>query len=218
MSQTTHPKIIRIKSIGNWLSRGNDVSGKKLSKALREDFIIRRFLQKALSQALVEDIEIERSPSAVRIIIKTARPGLIIGRAGGGVEKLKKSLQNELKKISFQRHKEIKLEVQEVKNFWLSPNLCAQWIAQQLEKRVPYRRVLKMALSKIMAEKGVKGAKVQVSGRLNGIEIARSEWLAQGQLPRQNLRADIGFGFSQAFCTYGVIGVKVWIYKGEKFD
>lgn len=239
MSQQTHPKLIRIKGVKDWSSRGVDISPRKIAGALREDFVIRRFLQKTLAQAMVEDIEIERAPSSLKIIIKTARPGLIIGRGGEGVERLRKTLEKTLVKAKIKANKEmnspapkgqgipsakffppaeIKIDIQEVKNYWASPNLCAAWIAQQLEKRMPYRRCLKMALSKIMANKEVKGARAQVAGRLNGIEISRTEWLKEGQLPRQSLRADILYGFARAFCTYGVIGVKVWIYKGEKFE
>lgn len=205
--------------MGDWSSRGVDFYHRKeFSKALREDFCIRHFLEKTLAQAMVDSIDIERSTSFVKVIIKTARPGLIIGRGGEGVEKLKKVLKEELKKAKITSTKEIKLEIQEVKNFWLSANLSAQWIAQQIEKRVPFRRVLKMALSKIAVNKEVKGVQVQAKGRLNGIEIARTEWLKEGQMPKQNLRADIEFGTARALCTYGIIGVKVWIYKGERFE
>ena len=112
---------------------------------------------------------------------------------------------------------ELKLEIREIKNVWSSAPLVSQWMAQQIEKRVPYRRVLKQALAKIMTQKEVQGARVEVAGRLDGQEIARTEWLRQGKLPRQTLRADIDFSQDRAYCTYGVVGIKVWIYKGEKF-
>lgn len=197
----------------DWLSRG--FYGKNTPQYLEEDFKIRKFLEKKLSEASIEDIEIERSFSAIKIIIKTSRPALVIGRGGEAVENLKKTLAKKLKINEDKR--EMKIEVQEVKNPWSSANICAQWIVQQIKRRVQFRRAMKMALSKIMFQKGVKGARVEVAGRLNGVEIARTEWLGEGQLPRQNLRADIDYGTSLAFCTYGVIGVKVWIYKGEKF-
>ena len=114
--------------------------------------------------------------------------------------------------------REIKIEIREIRNPWASAVLAAQWMSQQIEKRVRYRRILKQALDKIMAVKGVEGARVQVAGRLNGIEIHRTEWLKRGRLPRQTLRADIDYAQARAYCTYGVVGVKVWIYKGEKFD
>ena len=125
------------------------------------------------------------------------------------IEKLKRSKDDKT---------EIKIEVQEVKNPWLSADICAQWIAQQIKRRIRFRRALKMALGKIMAQKEVKGARVEVSGRLNGVEISRTEWLKEGRMPRHTIRADIDYGTNSAFCTYGVIGVKVWIYKGEKFE
>jgi small subunit ribosomal protein S3 len=219
MSHKTHPKILQIKEIKDWLSRG--YYEKKFPQYLEEDFKIREFLQKKLPQGAIEAIEIERSQTLLKIIIKTARPALVIGRGGAGVEELKKGVERilgKIKKDSSTPKKDIKIEIVEVKNPWTSASLVSQWVASQLEKRVPYRRALKMALSRVMEQKEVKGAKIMVSGRLNGIEIARTEWLQQGKLPRQTVRSVIDYGFSQAFCTYGVIGVKVWIYKGEKFE
>ncbi len=216
MSHRVHPKIYRIRGIEDWNSRG--FYGKKMAQYLEEDFLIKKFLWKKLAEASVDNIEIERSENKLNIIIKTSRPGLVIGRGGEGIEKLKKMIEKEVlrKKISI-TPKEIKLEIREVKNPWFSASITAQWMAQQIEKRVRYRRVLKRALDKIITNKEVKGARVQVSGRLNGVEISRTEWLKSGQLPRQTLRADIDYALVQAYCTYGVIGVKVWIYKGEKF-
>jgi len=213
MSHKVHPKVYRIKEMKDWFSRG--FYGKNFPRYLEEDFKIREFLMEKLKEASIENVEIERSLSAVKIIIKTSRPALVIGRGGEVVEKLKKDL---VKKLQIKEGKrEMKIEIQEVKSPWFSANICAQWITQQIKRRVQFRRVMKMALSKIMSQKGVKGARVEVAGRLNGVEIARTEWLKEGQLPRQNLRADIDYGTSLAFCTYGVIGVKVWIYKGERF-
>jgi small subunit ribosomal protein S3 len=164
----------------------------------------------------VGKIEIERFPGKVKVIISSARPGLIIGRGGEGVEVLRKKLEASLSPLKEKR--EIQIEIQEIKNPWSHASLVAFWMAQQIEKRVPYRRVLKQALDKIMAVKGVKGARVQVAGRLDGIEIARTEWLKRGRLPRQTLRAEIDYAQDRAYCTYGVVGVTVWIYKGERFD
>ena len=214
MAHKTHPKVLRLKKLEDWDSRW--LSKKKLPQYLKEDFKIREFIKKKLGSVGIEKIEIERFPGKINVIISTARPGLIIGRGGAGVELLKKELE---KVISPKKEKrEIKIEIKEIKDPWTSAILVAQWIAGQLEKRVPYRRVLKRALSKIMSHKELEGARVQVSGRLDGVEIARTEWLQQGKLPRQTLRSDIDYGFSEAYCTYGAIGVKVWIYKGEKFD
>jgi len=215
MAHEVHPKVFRIKSLTDWNSRWLDK--KNFPQYLEEDFKIREFLNKKLGKIGIERIEIERFPGKINVIISSARPGLIIGRGGEGVEELIKKLKNILAKYHKEKF-ELKIEIREVKNPWLSAALSAQWIAQQIEKRVPFRRVLKQALEKIMSQKGVEGARVEVAGRLDGAEIARTEWLKKGKLPRQTLRADIDYAKSTAFCTYGAVGVKVWIYKGEKFE
>lgn len=215
MSHKVHPKSFRIRKMADWLSRG--FYGRMPLKYLKEDFKIRNFLNEKLKEASIENVEIERSRSSIKIIIKTSRPALVIGRGGEAIEKLKKALIQELG-VDKDNKTEIKIEVQEVKNPWLSADICAQWIAQQIKRRIRFRRALKMALGKIMAQKDVKGARVEVSGRLNGVEISRTEWLKEGRMPRHTIRADIDYGTSSAFCTYGAIGVKVWIYKGEKFE
>ncbi len=217
MSQKTNPKSLRIKENQDWLSRG--FHSKNFSKYLEEDFKLRKFLNKKLPKGTVETIETERNGSQLKIIIKTARPALIIGRGGEGVEKLKNEIENisGIKKEKNARKNDLKIEIISVKDVWASASLASQWIAGQIEKRMPFRRVLKMALSKIMAVKSVKGARTEVAGRLNGISIARTEWLQEGELPRQRLRAIMDYGFAEAHCAYGVIGVKVWIYKGDKF-
>lgn len=213
MAHKVHPKIYRIKETKDWYSRG--FYGKNFSKYLEEDFKIRESLRKKLPPNTLEAIEIERSGDKLNIIINTSRPGLIIGRGGEGSEKLKKLLEKELER---ENKGELKMEIREVKDIWLSASLVAQWIAFRLEKRIPFRRVLKQALSQIISTRKVKGARVQVSGRLDGVEIARTEWLKEGQLPRETIRADIDYAQAEAICSYGKIGVKVWIYKGEKAD
>ncbi|PIW92003.1 MAG: 30S ribosomal protein S3 [Candidatus Nealsonbacteria bacterium CG_4_9_14_0_2_um_filter_37_38] len=221
MTHKVHPKAFRIKEISDWNSRG--FYSKNLAKFLEEDFRVREILKRKLKDCAVEKIEIERFPTKINIIISSARPGLIIGRGGSGAEEIKKILAKEIFQNSRKTKKttpsprEIKIEIKEIRNVWASPNLVAEWIAQRLEKRTRYRRVLKQVLDKIIVTKGVKGARVEVSGRLDGTEIARSEWLGVGKLPRQTIRADIDYGFGEAHCTYGIIGIKVWIYKGEKF-
>jgi len=215
MTHKVHPKIFRIKDTSDWNSRW--LNKKKFSQYLKEDFKIRKFLAKVLKEAGLEKIEIERFPGKINIIIESARPGLIIGRGGEGVEKLKRKL-DEILPPAKEGKGEIKIEIREIRDPWTRANLCSQWIASRLEKRVGYRRCLKQALSKIMAHKEIKGARVEVSGRLDGSEHGRRQWLKEGQLPRQTLRADIDYGLAQAFCSYGVVGVKVWIYKGEKFE
>lgn len=195
--------------------------------------MIRNFLEKRLKEAGVANIEIERFAGKTNIIISTSRPGLIIGRGGSGIEEIRRVLERLLYKgkLGFTPSpakasayakaaagKEIRLEIQEIKNPWESASLTAQWIAQQLEKRMPHRRVLKQALTKVMANKNVQGAKIHIAGRLGGGEIARSESLRMGRLPLGNLRASIDYSLKEAKTTYGMIGVKVWMYKGEKFE
>ena len=219
MSHKTHPKILRVRRTEDWLSRG--FYKKNFPQYLKEDFMIRDFLEKKLPKGTVETIEIERGATTLKIIIKTSRPALVIGRGGEGVEGLKKEIEKiftEKEKKDLTIKKDIKIDIVAVKNPWSSAALSSQWIAAQLEKRVRYRRILKISLSKIMSSKEVKGVRVQVSGRLNGVNISRTEWLQEGEMPRQTLRALIDYDLSLAHCTYGVIGVKVWIYKGEKFE
>ncbi|MBZ9573034.1 30S ribosomal protein S3 [Patescibacteria group bacterium] len=215
MTHKVHPKVYRIKDLANWNSRWLDK--KKFPKYLEEDFKIREFLRKKLGKIGIEKIEIERFPGKLSVIISSARPGLIIGRGGGGIEELKKELDATFPSPS-EAKRELKIEIKEIKNPWFSASLSAQWIAQQIEKRIPHRRVLKQALDRIITQKGVEGCRVEVAGRLGGAEIARTEWLKKGRLPRQTLRADIDYAQARAYCTYGVVGVKVWIYKGEKFE
>ncbi|MDP2637028.1 MAG: 30S ribosomal protein S3 [bacterium] len=210
MSHKVHPKVFRLRETKDWLSRWFDK--KNFQKHLEEDFSLRAFLEKKLKEAGLEHLEIERFPGKLTVILFTSRPGLIIGRGGSGVEVLRKALQKQV------TVKDVRIEIREVKNPWESAALSAQFIATQLERRMPARRTMKQSLQKIMAVKGNKGARVEIAGRLGGAEIARREWLKNGQLPRQTLRADIDYGFREAMTRYGTIGVKVWIYKGEKFD
>ncbi len=216
MTHKVHPKIFRIGITKGWDSKG--FYEKNFSSFLKEDYAIRRLLRSLLREMGVEKIEIERSMDEVGVIVYSARPGLIIGRGGEGVKTLKEKLEKEVNRISKSEKKKVRLEIREVKDPWLSATLAAQDIARQLERRLPYRKVVKQALHKISMHKEVKGVRIQVSGRLNGIEIARSEYFQQGQLKRETLRGDIDYGFEMARCPFGAIGVKVFIYKGEKFD
>ncbi|MFH1575715.1 MAG: 30S ribosomal protein S3 [Candidatus Nealsonbacteria bacterium] len=212
MSHKVHPKAFRVKNAADWMSRW--LSKKNIPQLLEEDFKIRTFLTKKLKDCSIESIEIERFAGKTNVIINSARPGLIIGRGGKGAEDLKK----EIEKILGGARKELRIEIREVRNVWASAPLAGQWIAQQIEKRMPHRRVMKQAMEKIIANKEVKGARIELSGRLGGNEIARREWLKKGRLPLQTLRAVIDYALTEALCTYGIIGIKVWIYKGEKFD
>jgi len=217
MAHKVHPKAFRIRGIEDWNIRG--FYGKKMSQFLEEDFLVKDFLRKKLVEASVANIEIEHSANKLNIIIDTARPGLIIGRGGNGIETLKTEVENKIqKKIKAKTKRLIKIEIREVKNPWISAALIAQMAAQQIEKRIPFRQVLKKSIERVMTNREVKGIRMEVSGRLNGIEIARREWLAQGRLPRNTIRADIDYAQDEAHCTYGKIGIKVWVYKGDKFE
>ena len=223
MSHKVHPKIFRIRGIEDWLSQG--FYGKKPLKNVKEDFIIRSFLTKKLKESSVDRIEIERYLNKINIVVYSARPGIIIGRGGEGIEKLRLELlkqifkKNNLSLVEWKDlERKLKIEVKEVSNSWTSSVLVGQWIAQRIEKRMPFRKTMKQALEKVLVNKDVKGIKIQVSGRLDGSQIARSECLERGRLPRQTIRADIEYSLSEARCTYGTIGIKVWIYKGDKFD
>ncbi|MBI2674721.1 MAG: 30S ribosomal protein S3 [Candidatus Yanofskybacteria bacterium] len=211
MGQKISPTSLRVGINKDWASRW--FGHKKYVGYLKDDVAVRDFLNKKLKNMAVDRIEIERGTDALNVLIFTARPGLIIGRGGTGAEDLKLSLRNLLK-----RKVGIRIEIQEIKSPEASASIMAESIVDQIEKRIPFRRVIKQTLSKIMANKDVKGAKIQIGGRLDGAEIARSEHLEEGSLPLQTLRADIDFARATATTTYGTIGIKVWIYKGEKFD
>jgi len=221
MAHKVHPISYRRRRVDDWDSRG---FYKNPAETLEEDFKIREFVQKKLGKIGIEKIEIERFLGKINIIISSARPGLIIGRGGEGIEKLKNELESKVTSKFYKNKEEkskkieLRIEIREIKNPWSTASLSAQWVAQQIKKRVPYRRVLKMGLQKIRENKEIKGARIEVSGRLNGAEIARREWLGEGRLPRQTIRADIDYAVAEAHCTYGTIGVKVWLYKGEKFE
>ena len=210
MSHKISPISFRINFNKTWLSRW--FSSKKYKEFLEEDMDVRKFLEKRLKNMSVDRIEIERSPDTLSIIVSTARPGLIIGRGGTGIEDLKREAQKLIK-----RKTSVRIEIKEYKNPEISARIVTESIAEQIERRIPFRRILKQSLAKIIANKEAKGAKIQMSGRLDGAEIARTEHLEQGNLPLQTLRADIDFAKGTAFTTYGTVGIKVWIYKGEKF-
>lgn len=208
MGQKVHPFGFRLGYNKNWQSRW--FSRKEYPAFVFEDNQIRNYVKKLLYNAGLAKIEIERAGGKVRLILSTARPGIVIGRKGAEIEKLR----NELKK-KFGR--EFSLEVNEIRRPEINAQLIAENIAQQLEKRVAFRRAMKRTVS--MARKvGAEGIKVTCSGRLAGAEIARTEWYRDGRVPLQTLRANIEFGFAEAHTTYGIIGVKVWVYKGEILD
>jgi len=210
MGQKISPTSFRIGINKDWASRW--FGFRKYKEYLKDDVAVRNFLNKKLKNMAVDRIEFERGADSMNIFIYTARPGLIIGRGGTGVEELKLSVRKLLKKKIG-----VRIEIQEIKNPEGSASITAESITDQIEKRMPYRRIMKQTIFRVMSSKDVKGVKIQISGRLDGAEIARSEHLEEGSLPLQTLRADIDFAKSTAITTYGTVGIKVWIYKGEVF-
>jgi len=206
MGQKVHPYGFRLGVNKPWRSRW--FSEREYDKLLVEDVKLKKELREKLKAAGVSSVEIERPGNKLRLIIRTARPGIIIGRKGAEIDKLKQEVQKRTKR-------EVHIDIQEVHRPELDAQLVAESIALQLEKRVAFRRAMRKAVDSALRF-GCKGIKVRVAGRLNGAEIARKEWYLQGRLPLQTLRADIDFGFAQALTTYGIIGVKCWIYQGEK--
>jgi small subunit ribosomal protein S3 len=208
MGQKVHPYGFRLGFNKPWRSRWFAKQG--YPKLLQEDLKLKEDLRDRLKSAGVSSIEVDRPGNKLRITIRTSRPGIIIGRKGAEIEKLKQDLAKQTKR-------EVFIDIQEVHKPELDAQLVSESIALQLEKRVAFRRAMRKAVDSALRF-GCKGIKVRVSGRLNGAEIARSEWYLQGQLPLHTLRADIDYGFSEARTTYGVIGVKAWLYKGEILD
>jgi len=212
MGRKVNPKVFRIGTTQDWKSKW--FSRKNYSKYLKQDTKIRKFLKKKLKGASVAKIGIERSANNININIHTSKPGLVIGRGGAGADQLKKELKsNVLKKLKGS----FKVNITEVSKPNLNAEIVCQSVIEQIEKRIPFRRVMKRTLDNVM-KAGAKGARITVSGRLNGAEIARTEKLSQGQIPLHTLRADVDYSRGVAATTYGSIGVRVWIYKGEIFD
>lgn len=226
MTHKVHPIGYRLGVTKDWRSRWFDK--KQYTLYTQEDYLIRKYLQQNFKNAGIESIEIERSRGQLSVVIATSRPGLLIGRGGAGVEEIRRNISKILSKVTrFARVKqrqfderipEIRIEVREIRESELYASLIAISVAEQLEKRLPFRRVIKRTLERVMANKEIQGAKVLVKGRLDGAEMARTEFVKDGKLPLQTLRADIDFAHKEAVTTYGVVGVKVWIYKGEKLD
>ena len=207
MGQKVHPYGFRVGYIYDWKSRWF-AKKDEFPKMLLEDVKIRKFVKKALATAAVSKIEIERSSDKVRVLIFSARPGIIIGRRGSEIEKLKE----ELRAIT---GKEALIDIKDIKNANTDAQLVAENIAFQIEKRIPHKRAMKKAVQSAL-DGGAKGVKIICSGRLGGAEIARRESYRVGSIPAQTLRADVDYGFTEALTTYGLIGVKTWIYKGDK--
>lgn len=223
MGQKIKPFSYRLGIINNWNSRWMPKNA-KFKNQLEEDVLIRKIINEKIGLAGVVRIEIERgADNSYRIFIKAARPGLVIGRGGKGIEELSKAIETQLKKLFKKRGAinnkfSLSLNVEELKRSEVSAQYIAQSIAWDLEKRLPFRRTIKKYIEHNMQMKDVQGMKIKLSGRLDGAEIARREWLAKGKLPLQTLRANIDYGEATAFNSYGTVGIKVWLYKGEVFE
>jgi len=206
VGQKTHPYGFRLGFNKKWSSRWFS-KGAEYSRLIHNDIKIKKIVRERYRHAGISEVDVERVGPKIRVIIHTARPGIVIGRGGKEIESLKTYLQEIVEK-------EIYIDIREVDKPEINAILVAQGIAVQLEKRIAYRRAMRRAVN--MAIKiGVKGIKVMCSGRLGGVEIARTEWYLKGQLPLQTLKADIDYGFTEAFTTYGQIGIKVWIYNAD---
>lgn len=206
MGQKVNPHGMRVGIIKDWNSKWF-ADKKDFGKLLAEDNRIRKFIKKSQYQAGISKIDIERTLNRVKVTVYTAKPGMIIGKGGAGVEELKNSVE----KIT---SKQVIINVEEIKDIAYNAQLTAEKIAEDLEKRITFRRAMKQAIQRTM-KSGAKGIKTMVSGRLGGADMAKSEGYSEGNIPLQTLRADIDYGFAEANTTYGKIGVKVWIYKGE---
>ena len=205
MGQKTHPIGFRLGVIRTWSSKWYEE--KQYAKWLHEDIALKRFIKEKLAHAGVSAVEVERAANKAKINISTARPGIVIGKRGAGIEALKKEIQ----KLT---DNEVFLNIQEVRKAEINAQLVAENIATQLERRIAFRRAMKKAVQTAM-KFGAKGIKVHCGGRLGGAEMARREWYREGRVPLHTLRADVDYGFAEAKTTYGIIGIKCWIFKGE---
>ncbi len=216
MSKIVHPYAHRLVILRDWKSRW--FADKKYKTLLESDVVIREFLVKRLRGFYLSRIEIERDAKSTKIMVHTSRPGMIIGRSGEGATKLRGDLVTRMKKRGIEVPEDLKFDIVEVTNPDADAAIVACAIAEGLEKRLPYRRVIKQAIEKVMSANGVKGARIYLGGRLNGAEIARSEQVKRGSIPLQTFRADVDFAREKAHMPYGCIGIKVWIYRGEVFE
>ncbi len=212
MGQKVHPTGIRLGIASDWTSKWY-AAGAQYAEFLHEDMKIREYLKKKLQQAAVSRIGISRPAKSIVVTIHTARPGIIIGKKGEDIERLRKEI-SALVNIHVNN---VKISIEEIRKPELDALLVAEGIASQLERRVMFRRAMRRSVSNAM-RLGAEGIKINISGRLNGAEIARNEWYREGRVPLHTLRADVDYGTAEALTTYGILGVKVWIYKGEVFD
>jgi small subunit ribosomal protein S3 len=221
MTHTVHPYAHRLGIIRDWKSRWFAADKKSYRENIKVDEMIRRYLMKRLRGTYTSGIEIERSQSELRVILSTARPGLVIGRSGENATKLRTDLTKVVQKASgnaLPAGKQVKLDINEVRQPETDAAVVAYMVAEGLEKRMPFRRVLKQTVEKVIAAREVEGVRIAVSGRLGGAEMSRKEEVKKGRIPLQTFRADIDFAHEQAYLPYGVIGIKVWIFRGNVYQ
>ena len=218
MTHQVHPYSHRLGILRDWKSRWFSNDPKQYRAFMKADVKIREYLAKRLRGFYVSEVVIERNAAVFRIVVKTSRPGLIIGRSGEGATKLKNDVQKQLNKLNLEESPELKIDIEEVRSPESNAAIVGYMVAEGLEKRMPFRRVLKQTVDKVMANRDVKGVRIYVSGRLGGAEMARNEQIKKGRIPLQTFRADIDFAREKAYLPYGVIGIKVWIYKGDIFE
>ena len=216
MTHIVHPYAHRLGIIRDWKSRWFGAKD-EFKKFLKGDILIRKFLDKRLRGSYIAGIEIERNAKTFRILIKTARPGMVIGRAGEGSVKLKNDILKEAHRQKLDIPKDFKLDIEEVRSPEGNAAVVAEMVCEGLEKRLPFRMILKQTIEKVMANRDVLGARIAISGRLGGAEMARYEQIRRGGIPLQTFRADIDYAKNTARLPYGAIGVKVWVYKGQIF-
>ncbi len=217
MTHTVHPYAHRLGIIRDWKSRWFAKSPSEYRTNVIVDSMVRRFLKKRLRGMFVTSVEIERAQNALRVLIKTSRPGLVIGRGGEGSTKLTKEIEKVIQKVRGAPKMSVRLDIEEVRSPESQAPVVAYMVAEGLEKRQTFRRVLKQTVEKVMANRDVQGVRISIGGRLGGAEMSRTEEIKRGRVPLQTLRADIDFAREQAYLPYGVIGVKVWIYRGDIF-
>lgn len=216
MTKIVHPYAHRLGIIKDWKSRWFSINA-DFRLNLKGDMLMRDWITKNLKNQYIGLVEIERNSKAIKVLINTSRPGVVIGKSGEGVIKIKKSLEKILLKIG-EKAPNLQIEVVEIKNPEGNSSIVSQMIAEGIEKRLPYRRVLKQTVEKVMAVKDIKGIRIYLGGRLAGADMARSEEIKRGRIPLQTIRADIDYARHKAHMPYGDLGIKVWIYKGDIFN
>jgi len=217
MTHVVHPYAHRLGIIRDWKSRWFGKQG-QYQEFLRGDVLLREYLEKRLRGFYISSIEMERNEKSFRIIIKSSRPGMIIGRSGEGMTKLRTDLEKQMRRLKITHPEEFKIDIEEVRSPEADAAIVGAMIAEGLERRLPFRRVIKQTMEKVIASREVKGARIVLSGRLGGAEMSRKEELKKGGIPLQTFRADIDFAREKAHLPYGDIGIKVWVYKGEVFS